>query len=47
MKHLKAFEFYFYGQEEEMEEPNKMIPTSFGEEEEGEAEEGDENWAKN
>ena len=37
MKHLKAFEFYFYGQEEEMEEPYKNTPDSFeGEEEEEE-----------
>jgi len=35
MKHLKAFEFYFYGQEEEMEEP-KEETTPYGEEEAGE-----------
>ena len=37
MKHLKAFEFYFYGQEEEMEEPHKKMPDSFEGEEEEEA----------
>jgi len=38
MKHLKAFEFYFYQKEEEMEEPQEDMMPPYGEEEMGEEE---------
>jgi hypothetical protein len=42
MKHLKTFEFYFYGQEEEMDDQERKIMPPFGEEEFGEEEEAGE-----